>query len=486
MSERPPVRVTRFGAGVARRARGPLRGGRDRACACSWRRGAARPPPARCPSSACTTASGRTSRSRRCARRRRARSRARGGRPRRRSAAEARSTRARRSSPSWRRRPGRSRGSSRCRRPTRAPSGRRTSGCCSGRAGRAAGCDDARDARSPRSTTPSSRSTCRSTRPSGTAMNALAHCAEAYYHPDAQRRARRHADTGATAIGHALPLVAREPRGIYGAHAAARGRDARRARARRLGLCLAHAMAQALGGRYGLPQGAMNALCLPGGAPLQRRGRARGGRALRRRRSATDDARDARRGARPARRLRAAPRLRRPGGRARRGRRRDRRAAGAKANPRPASAEEVAGAAALDLVAGTPLTGAAGPTDDPSMAEYALVTAMVADHRARDRHDPRRAAREAPPDDRREGADAGLGRPPAARRSRRRRHAPSWRAAPYGRAAAPLPLRRGLDPRTKDPKSCVLREGRAERDDARTSRPRSGSDRGLLTRARRA
>ena len=31
----------------------------------------------------------------------------------------------------------------------------------------------------------------------------------------------------------------------------------------RSGLCLAHAMAQALGGRYGLPHGAMNALCLP-------------------------------------------------------------------------------------------------------------------------------------------------------------------------------------------------------------------------------
>jgi alcohol dehydrogenase class IV len=31
----------------------------------------------------------------------------------------------------------------------------------------------------------------------------------------------------------------------------------------RSGLCLGHAMAQALGGRYGLPHGAMNALCLP-------------------------------------------------------------------------------------------------------------------------------------------------------------------------------------------------------------------------------
>ena len=41
----------------------------------------------------------------------------------------------------------------------------------------------------------------------GTSMNALAHCAEAYYHPARSRRAERHADTGATAIGHALPLV---------------------------------------------------------------------------------------------------------------------------------------------------------------------------------------------------------------------------------------------------------------------------------------
>src|SRR5581483_7824959 len=31
------------------------------------------------------------------------------------------------------------------------------------------------------------------------------------------------------------------------------------------GLGLAHAMAQAVGGRYGLPHGAMNALCLPAG-----------------------------------------------------------------------------------------------------------------------------------------------------------------------------------------------------------------------------
>ncbi len=50
----------------------------------------------------------------------------------------------------------------------------------------------------------------------GTTMNALAHCAEAYYHPARTQRAERHADTGATAIGYALPLVVSELDGIYG------------------------------------------------------------------------------------------------------------------------------------------------------------------------------------------------------------------------------------------------------------------------------
>ncbi len=97
----------------------------------------------------------------------------------------------------------------------------------------------------------------------GTAMNGLAHCAEAYYHPSAGRRAARHADTGATAIGHALPLVAREPRGIYGRTRLLEGAMRAAFALADSGLCLAHAMAQALGGRYGLPQGSMNALCLP-------------------------------------------------------------------------------------------------------------------------------------------------------------------------------------------------------------------------------
>jgi alcohol dehydrogenase class IV len=97
----------------------------------------------------------------------------------------------------------------------------------------------------------------------GTAMNALAHCAEAYYHPATGSVAARHADTGATAIGHALPLVVAQPRGIYGRSRLLEGAMRAALALAESGLSLGHAMAQVLGGRYGLPQGAMNALCLP-------------------------------------------------------------------------------------------------------------------------------------------------------------------------------------------------------------------------------
>jgi alcohol dehydrogenase class IV len=97
----------------------------------------------------------------------------------------------------------------------------------------------------------------------GTAMNALAHCAEAYYHPDRTERAERHADTGATAIGYALPLVARRLDGIYGRTRLLEGAMRAALALAESGLCLGHAMAQALGGRYGLPQGSTNAVCLP-------------------------------------------------------------------------------------------------------------------------------------------------------------------------------------------------------------------------------
>ena len=96
----------------------------------------------------------------------------------------------------------------------------------------------------------------------GTAMNALAHCAEALYVDGRNEEADHHALAGAWLISSSLPLVLADPdyedarrRLLEGAmHAGAALAGA--------GLGLAHAMAQALGGRYGLPHGAMNAICL--------------------------------------------------------------------------------------------------------------------------------------------------------------------------------------------------------------------------------
>lgn len=97
----------------------------------------------------------------------------------------------------------------------------------------------------------------------GTALNALAHCAEAYYHPDAHERAARHADTGATAISYALPLVVDRPQAIYGRTRLLEGAMRAALALAESGLCLGHAMAQGVGGRYGVAQGAANAVCLP-------------------------------------------------------------------------------------------------------------------------------------------------------------------------------------------------------------------------------
>jgi len=99
----------------------------------------------------------------------------------------------------------------------------------------------------------------------GTAMNALAHCAEALYVKGRNDAADRRALEGAALIAEWLPHVVEEP-GDRGArlmllHGAAAGGEALAL----AGLGVAHAMAQALGGRYGLAHGAMNALCLPPG-----------------------------------------------------------------------------------------------------------------------------------------------------------------------------------------------------------------------------
>lgn len=97
----------------------------------------------------------------------------------------------------------------------------------------------------------------------GTTMNALAHCAEAFYHPAATPRAARHAETGATAISYALPLVVDDLQGIYGRTRLLEGAMRAALALADSGLCLAHAMAQGVGGRYGIAQGAANAVCLP-------------------------------------------------------------------------------------------------------------------------------------------------------------------------------------------------------------------------------
>jgi maleylacetate reductase len=97
----------------------------------------------------------------------------------------------------------------------------------------------------------------------GTAMNALAHCAEALYVQGRNDDADAHALEGARLIGEFLPRVVAEPRGLEARTGLLRSAcEAGQALGSSM-LALGHAMAQALGGRYGLPHGALNAICLP-------------------------------------------------------------------------------------------------------------------------------------------------------------------------------------------------------------------------------
>ena len=97
----------------------------------------------------------------------------------------------------------------------------------------------------------------------GTAMNALAHCAEALYADGRNERGDRHACCGARTISYALPLVLADGRNLYARTRLLEGAMRAGMALDEAGLALAHAMAQALGGRYGLPHGALNAVCLP-------------------------------------------------------------------------------------------------------------------------------------------------------------------------------------------------------------------------------
>jgi len=97
----------------------------------------------------------------------------------------------------------------------------------------------------------------------GTAMNALAHCAEALYVQGHNAEADEHALAGARMIGEWLPRVVDAPRELGARTELLRGAcHAGQALGGSM-LALAHAMAQAVGGRYGLPHGTLNGICLP-------------------------------------------------------------------------------------------------------------------------------------------------------------------------------------------------------------------------------
>ncbi len=92
----------------------------------------------------------------------------------------------------------------------------------------------------------------------GTALNALAHAAEALYAGPLED-----ATAGVRLIGRWLPGVVESGRDLGARTGLLEGAvHAGRALGER-GLFVGHALAQALGGRYGLPHGAMNALTLP-------------------------------------------------------------------------------------------------------------------------------------------------------------------------------------------------------------------------------
>jgi maleylacetate reductase len=92
----------------------------------------------------------------------------------------------------------------------------------------------------------------------GTALNALSHAAEALYAGPSED-----AVLGARLLGDHLPAAVSDGGDLVARTGLLRGAMHAGRALRERGLFLAHAMAQSLGGRYGLPHGAMNALCLP-------------------------------------------------------------------------------------------------------------------------------------------------------------------------------------------------------------------------------
>jgi maleylacetate reductase len=97
----------------------------------------------------------------------------------------------------------------------------------------------------------------------GTALNALAHCAEALYVTGKTPESDRDALAGAGLIASSLPRVLADGDDVGARCELLEGAMHAGAALAGAGLGLGHAMAQALGGRYGISHGALNAICLP-------------------------------------------------------------------------------------------------------------------------------------------------------------------------------------------------------------------------------
>jgi alcohol dehydrogenase class IV len=94
-------------------------------------------------------------------------------------------------------------------------------------------------------------------------MNALDHTAEALYVKGRNEEGDREALAGAALIGEWLPRVVEAPDVLEARRGLLEGAMHAGVALAAAGVGLAHAMAQALGGRFGLPHGALNAITLP-------------------------------------------------------------------------------------------------------------------------------------------------------------------------------------------------------------------------------
>jgi alcohol dehydrogenase class IV len=97
----------------------------------------------------------------------------------------------------------------------------------------------------------------------GTAMNALAHTAEALYARGHNTTGDERALAGARAIAEFLPRVLHDPADLECRTRLLEGAAQAGEALALAGLALAHAIAQAIGGTYGLPHGTLNGIALP-------------------------------------------------------------------------------------------------------------------------------------------------------------------------------------------------------------------------------